>query len=412
MSTTEAQSSQRRNSYMNQNLLSDKFNILKCCVIIPTYNNYKTLQQVIEGVLAHTENVIVVNDGSTDSTSEILLQFPQIHQIHLSKNEGKGNALRQGFKHAESVGFDYAITIDSDGQHFPEDIPVFINALETDPNKEILLIGARNMTQLGVPKKSSFGNKFSNFWFLVETGIRLDDTQSGFRLYPLFAMKNLKFYTKKFEFEIEAIVKAAWNDIEVKNIPIQIHYEVENRVSHFRPFKDFTRISILNTWLVILTFLYIKPRNLFRKLKKKGLKRFVMEDLLGSNDSAEKKALSIALGVFIGFSPIWGFHTLSVIFLAVVLKLNKVIAFTFSNVSLPPFIPLILYFSIKLGSWILGENFVLSVSEIDPSIELMKYLKSYLVGSFVLSVTAAVASGIVGYAFLTLFERKKILDNG
>ncbi len=397
---------------MNRKLLSEKFKTLKCCVIIPTYNNYKTLQKVIEEVLVYTEDIIIVNDGSTDSTSEVLVQFPQIQQIHISKNKGKGNALRKGFKHADSLGYNYTITIDSDGQHFPEDIPAFIEALENETNKEVLLIGSRNMTQLGVPKKSSFGNKFSNFWFWVETGKRLQDTQSGFRLYPLFAMKKLKFYTKKFEFEIEAIVKAAWNDIEVKNIPIQVHYELEDRVSHFRPFKDFTRISILNTWFVFVTFLYIKPRNLFRKLKKKGLKRFIMEDFLGSNDSAEKKAFSIALGVFIGLSPFWGFHTVVVIFLALLLNLNKVIAFAFSNVSLPPFIPLILYFSLKLGSWLLGENFVLSMSEIDPSLELMKYLKSYIVGSLALSVTAAIACGIIGYVFLTLFERKKILDNG
>ncbi len=381
-------------------------------MIIPTYNNHKTLQQLIEGVLLYTENVIVVNDGSTDSTSEILLQFPQIQQIQHSKNKGKGNALRQGFKNADSLGYDYAITIDSDGQHFAEDIPAFIDALENAENKEILLIGARNMTQHGVPKKSSFGNKFSNFWFWVETGTRLQDTQSGFRVYPLFAMKKLKFYTKKFEFEIEAIVKAAWSGIEVKNIPIQIHYELEDRVSHFRPFKDFTRISILNTWFVLATLFYIKPRNLYRKFKKKGFKRFLMEDLLGSDDSAEKKAFSIAIGVFIGLSPIWGFHTISVIFLALLLKLNKVIAFAFSNVSLPPFIPLILYFSLKLGSWILGEDFVLSMSEIDPSLELMKYIKSYIVGSLVLSVFAAIICGLTGYLILTLFERKKIFNNG
>ena len=397
---------------MNQNLISDKFKTLKCCVIIPTYNNHITLQKVIEGVLVHTENVIIVNDGSTDSTAEIVAKYPQIQQIHFKENKGKGYALRQAFMLADTLGYNYAITIDSDGQHFSEDIPVFIEALENAENKDVLFIGARNMSQLGVPKKSSFGNKFSNFWFWVETGIRLQDTQSGFRLYPLFAMKNLKFYTNKFEFEIEAIVKAAWNDIDVQNIPIQVHYERENRVTHFRPFKDFTRIAILNTWFVILTFLYIKPRNLFRKLKKKGLKRFIMEDLLGSDDSVEKKALSIALGVFIGLSPIWGFHTVVVIFLALLLNLNKMIAFAFSNVSLPPFIPLILYFSLKLGSWLLGENFVLSMSEIDPSLELMKYIKSYIVGSLALSLTAAITCGIVGYVFLMLFERKKILDNG
>src|SRR5690554_4419950 len=332
---------------MNLKLLSEKFDALKCCVIIPTYNNHNTLRQVIEGVLVYTPNVIVVNDGATDTTPEILQEFSQLEQIHIAKNKGKGNALRKGFKRATALGYEYAITLDSDGQHFPEDLPTFIEELEASETKNVLLIGSRNMGQEGVPRKSSFGNKFSNFWFWVETGIRLQDTQSGFRLYPLFAMKKLNLHTNKFEFEIEAIVKAAWNDIEIKNIPIQVHYEMENRVSHFRPFKDFTRISILNTWLVFIAFLYIKPRNLFRKLKKKGIKKFFMEDVLGSGDSAEKKALSIALGIFIGLSPLWGFHTVIVIFLAILFNLNKVIAFTFSNVSLPPFIPFILLISLN-----------------------------------------------------------------
>jgi len=379
-------------------------------VIIPTYNNHTSLQTTIEGVLKLTNNLIVVNDGSTDSTAHILKSFQKVEQIHIPENKGKGNALRQGFDLAYKLGYDYAITIDSDGQHFPEDIPVFIEALEASERKDLLLIGSRNMSQEGVPKKSSFGNKFSNFWFWVETGIKLEDTQSGFRLYPLFAMKDLSFVTNKFEFEIEAIVKSAWEGIEVRNIPIQIHYELYDRVSHFRPFRDFTRISILNTYLVFLTFFYIKPRNWFRNLKKKGIKRFIKEDLLGSDDSAEKKALSITLGVFIGLSPLWGFHTLSVIFLAVFFRLNKVIAFAFSNVSLPPFIPFIVFGSLKLGSWILGEQFVLTISEIDPSVELMKHLKSYIVGSLALSVIMSIVAGLTGYAILMLFDRKKIFN--
>lgn len=395
---------------MNPKLLSEKINNLKCCVIIPTYNNHTSLQTTIEGVLKLTNNLIVVNDGSTDSTAHILKSFQKVEQIHIPENKGKGNALRQGFDLAYKLGYDYAITIDSDGQHFPEDIPVFIEALEASERKDLLLIGSRNMSQEGVPKKSSFGNKFSNFWFWVETGIKLEDTQSGFRLYPLFAMKDLSFVTNKFEFEIEAIVKSAWEGIEVRNIPIQIHYELYDRVSHFRPFRDFTRISILNTYLVFLTFFYIKPRNWFRNLKKKGIKRFIKEDLLGSDDSAEKKALSITLGVFIGLSPLWGFHTLSVIFLAVFFRLNKVIAFAFSNVSLPPFIPFIVFGSLKLGSWILGEQFVLTFSEIDPSVELMKHLKSYIVGSLALSVIMSIVAGLTGYAILMLFDRKKIFN--
>src|SRR5690606_1887547 len=141
------------------------------------------------------------------------------------------------------AGYEYAITIDSDGQHFPDDIPVFLEVLEKENGT--LLIGSRNMMQEGVPKKSSFGNRFSNFWFWFETGIKLEDTQSGYRAYPLHKIP-LKYFTRKFEFEIEVIVRAAWKGTRVKNVPVKVLYDMNERVSHFRPFKDFTRISILN----------------------------------------------------------------------------------------------------------------------------------------------------------------------
>lgn len=381
---------------------------LKCCVIIPTYNNCKTLQRVIDGVLRYTSSIIIVNDGATDRTPEILASYPQIQQIQLPKNKGKGNALRIGFKHAEEQGYEYAITIDSDGQHFPEDIPNFIEALETSDSKDLLLIGSRNMEQEGVPKKSSFGNKFSNFWFWVETGIKLEDTQSGYRLYPLQVLKKLNFYTTKFEFEIEVIVKTAWEDVPVKNIPIKVLYDESERVSHFRPFKDFTRISILNTWLVILTIFYIKPRNAFRRLKKKGIKRFFKEDFLGSNDSPKKKALSIALGVFIGLSPFWGFHTFLILFLAVTFRLNKVIAFASSNVSLPPFIPFVVLAGLKAGSIILNEPQPPLFDNFGENFEMLTSLKLYIVGSLAFACIGAITLGLLSFIFLSIFQRKKI----
>ncbi len=209
----------------------------KICVLIPTYNNAKTLARVIDGVLRYTSHIIIVNDGATDATPDILARYPQLTIIHLPKNKGKGNALRIGFDKARNLGYDYALTIDSDGQHYPEDIPVFIAAIEAE-NEPTLLVGSRNMTQDGVPKKSSFGHKFSNFWFHLETGVNLPDTQSGYRLYPLQHIPK-KYYTEKFEFEIEILVRSSWNGVQLKNVPIQVLYDPEERVSHFRPFRDF-----------------------------------------------------------------------------------------------------------------------------------------------------------------------------
>lgn len=376
-----------------QNVISEK----KICVLIPTYNNEKTLNRVIDGVLNYTENIIVVNDGSTDSTLNILNDYHQIDVINLPENKGKGNGLKIGFRKAKELGYDYAITIDSDGQHYPDDIPVFVESLLNE-QEDVLLIGNRNMSQDGIPKKSSFGNCFSNFWFWFETGIKLEDTQSGYRLYPLHKIPK-KYFTPKFEFEIEIIVRMAWRHIPVKNVPIKVLYDPAERVSHFRPFKDFTRISILNTILVTITLLYIIPRNFVNNFKKKSFKKFIQEDVLESDGTNRTKAFSIALGVFIGLSPLWGFHTLLVISLAVLFKLNKVLAFVASNVSLPPFIPFIIAASLFLGApFVSGDSNILSQ---DLNFELVKNnLLQYVIGSAILATTLSLISGVGTFLFL------------
>lgn len=397
----------------NQTPIQERMQQLRCCVLIPTYNNEKTLARVLKDVLRYTSHILVVNDGATDGTSQILNEFHEIKVFQLEKNQGKGKALKTGFKEALNKGYEYAITMDSDGQHFAEDIPVFLDALETEATKNVLYIGARNMAQADVPGKSSFGNKFSNFWFWFETGTWLQDTQCGYRLYPLKEIEKLSLYTPKFEFEIEVIVKASWKGTLVKNVPVKILYDDVDRVSHFRTVPDFTRISILNTWFVLVTIFYIKPRDFFRKIKKKGVKKFLLNDVLGSNDSPAKKAGSIALGVFIGLSPFWGLHTLLVLFLSFLLKLNKPIAFAFSNVSLPPFIPFIILASLQIGSWILGESFTLSLDSINKNFDFLIHLKAYLLGSLVLAILGAVLFGGIGYLTLTFFgKRKMAVNNG
>jgi glycosyltransferase involved in cell wall biosynthesis len=392
---------------LDKSLLEHKIKSLKICVIIPTYNNERTLKRVIDGVLEITDDLIVINDGATDSTSRILKKYTDITQIYLPKNKGKGNALRVGFKKAEELGYEFSITIDSDGQHYPEDIAVFVNQLEFETNKNILLIGSRNMNQEAVPGGSSFGNKFSNFWYKVETSIQLKDTQSGFRLYPLKELNKIKFYTSKFEFEIENIVKAAWKGIIVKNVPVKVLYDEQERVSHFRPFKDFARISLLNTWLVLVAFIYIKPRDLIRKLRKKGIRRFIKEEILGSNESPLKSAQAMALGVFIGLTPLWGLHTILVLSLAILFKLNKVISFAFTNVSFPPFIPFTVYASIMIGNQVLGEPTDYSFADFEQNFEFVKSLKTYVVGSFILAFVASIIVGLVSYFLLSLYNKKK-----
>lgn len=239
---------------------------LNYCVIIPTYNNEKTLKEVINGVSRFSENIFVVNDGSTDGTGEILKKFNFLKIITHNKNKGKGAALRSGFDAASREGFEYAVTIDSDGQHDPNEIPLFIGAAKKNPGS--FIIGSRNLSQENLPQKSGFANRFSNFWFRFIAGVRLPDTQSGFRLYPLKCINEIKLRSGKYEFELEVLVRAAWKGFKIIPILIDAFYPpAEKRVTHFRPFRDFMRISILNTILFFVAVFYVKPKKLFRKTR-------------------------------------------------------------------------------------------------------------------------------------------------
>lgn len=386
--------------------LNNRFTELNCCVIIPTYNNQNTISKLIADTLLYTDKIIVVNDGATDTTAKLLKQYESIITvIHQPKNYGKGIALRTAFKKALKIGYRYAITIDSDGQHFPEDFEIFLNKIEQEPDS--LIIGARNMNSENVPGGSSFGNKFSNFWFLVETGIKLPDTQSGYRLYPIKKLQKLRYFTSRFEFEIEVIVKAAWKGIPVVSVPIQIYYaKGDERVTHFRPGKDFTRISFLNTYLVILTFLWYRPMRFFKGLTPGNIKSFIKKHFFDENESKMKKSLSVSVGIFFGIFPIWGYQLVTAILAAYLLKLNKAIVIITANISMPLILPAILYASLWTGELITGQKSTITLTNINlENIKLNLYV--YLTGACVLSIVFSLFMGMVTYLILSIVRNNK-----
>lgn len=233
------------------------------CVVIPTYNNCSTIEHVVRQTLAKCYDVIVVNDGCTDNTSDILSRIDGITIVEYSRNRGKGYALRAGFRRAVEMGFAYAITLDGDGQHYPSDIPLFLKANQQHPGA--LLLGSRSLEGVDRSKGSSFANKFSNFWVYVQTGRNLPDTQTGYRLYPLHKLAGLGLLTSRYEAELELIVFASWHGVELISVPVNVYYPSrEERVSHFRPTTDFVRISILNTVLCFLAIVYGLPLRLWR----------------------------------------------------------------------------------------------------------------------------------------------------
>ena len=383
----------------------ERMQALRCVVLMPTYNNAGTIATVINDVKEFATDVIVVNDGSTDETAQILASIEGIKVIDYPNNKGKGYALKLGLQKAYEWGYRYAITIDSDGQHYADDIPTFLDKIEEKPDS--LLIGARNLTAENMPSKNTFANRFSNFWYKVETGQELSDTQSGYRLYPLERLQNIHFLTRRYEFEVEIIVRAAWRGVNVENIPIKVYYPpVEERVSHFRPLQDFTRISLLNTVLVLYAFLLYYPWRFLRSLTPSNIKKFIDQQIVHSADSNVRMAAAMGWGIFCGIIPIWGYQMVFAGFTAHFLKLNKIVAVVFSNISIPPMIPFLLYGSMVLGAWALNVENAFSLESISLD-SVWQSLGQYLVGSALFAVASGVLVFAISLLVMVICKRKK-----
>ncbi len=374
-------------------------------VIIPTYNNAKTLGNVIERALLHNLPLLVINDGSTDDTRNVLSQFANIQIINLEKNQGKGVALKTALRWAIEQNYRYAVTLDSDGQHYPEDISVFLSEIEQSP--DTLLVGSRNLQAENMPAKNTFANKFSNFWFRIETGIKMNDTQSGYRLYPLHKLKGLKFFTGRYEFELEILVRAAWQGIEVTNVPIRVYYPpVEERISHFRPLRDFMRLSLLNTVLVFFAVFAYYPWKALRSLTRENIRRFIRNNITHSSESNARITGAIMLGIFMGIIPVWGYQMALAFLLAHLLKLNKVVTLVASNISIPPMIPVILFGSYATGAWILGNPIDFSMRKMSLEF-VMNSLWQYLLGSVIFAAICSLLFGLIGYILLEIFRKQQ-----
>lgn len=239
------------------------------CAVIPTYQNAKTLLKVVADVHRVVDTVFVVDDGSNDGTAALLdkatgNERPEKVLTH-PKNCGKGAALKTGLTYARQQGFRYAVTVDADGQHRADDIPALLKAVEEEP--DALAIGSRGLQHENMPAKSTFANRFSNFWFALQTLQRLPDTQSGLRIYPLRRLHGLRWMSARYEAELTLLVFSAWAGVKLLPVPVSVYYPPrDQRVTHFRPGRDFTRISVLNTLLCFLMMVYGWPRIFCRQI--------------------------------------------------------------------------------------------------------------------------------------------------
>ena len=234
-------------------------------VVIPAYNEGATIRAVAQRALVQVPLVIVVDDGSTDGTAAALEGLPVI-LLRNATNRGKAASLRRGADEAVGRGAGAVVTLDGDGQHCPEDIPLLLEAWRAAPRS--IVIGSRLHAREAIPVARYRANRFANFWISWAAGQAIADTQSGFRVYPagLFAQARVPHgEAESFVFESEILIEAARSGVQVACVPIHAVYGMHVRPSHFRPVVDIARIVRMVAWRLITRGLYLQ--GLLRSLR-------------------------------------------------------------------------------------------------------------------------------------------------
>jgi glycosyltransferase involved in cell wall biosynthesis len=380
--------------------------------VIPVYNNKNTVKDVALGCRKLLENIIVVDDGSTDADLQSIFAGTDIRLLKHPRNLGKGQAIRTALDFIHQQSGTFMLTIDADGQHFPEDINKFIPLL--DGEQDAIIIGCRNFQQESIPEKSQFGRAFSNFWLRIETGVALNDTQSGFRSYPVKYLSKIKTRGNHYDFETEILTRASWSGLKIKEVPIQVFYPPKNlRISSFRPFLDNLRISLMHIRLIgrrLMPFPYPK---LIRLPKTRPPVNFILHPvklikiLLKENATPLGLGVSAGVGVFLGVLPLVSIHMIATLYVTSRLHLNKIMALSIQNICMPPFVPIA---CIELGHFMLYGEWFTQVSWQNTMGALPHLIWRWFLGSLILAPLMGILSGIIIYFSAQAIQKRMHKD--
>jgi glycosyltransferase involved in cell wall biosynthesis len=377
---------------------------LKILLVIPVFNHGKTLRNVAEGALAVWNDVLVVDDGSTDEGVENLSGLDLL-VVRNRINQGKGAAIMTAAREAEKLGMSHLVTLDADGQHDPADFLRFLPLIRETP--QAVIVGRRLFDRRTTPLLSRFGRAFSNFWFRVQTGQILTDTQTGFRAYPLEVLNWLNLHQKRYAFEVEVLVKAAWAGLEFREVDISVHYPpAAERISHFKLFKDNLTISFLNTWLTIRAVIPF-PHKRFQPRKEDQERISILHPLksirilLRRNTSPRTLALSAGLGVMVGTLPLIGLWTLTVLITANFFRLNKLAALSSSQVGNFPLLPAL---CIEMGYYLRKGRFLTEFSLQTLGYQAPQRFYEWFLGSLFLGPLFGFLTGLLVYGLVRLLD--------
>lgn len=382
---------------------------LKILVVIPVYNHVKTLREVTEGVLAQGFPVLVLDDGSTDGSFDSVDDLP-IERYRLPVNRGKGGAILAAAHQAKSRGYQAILTIDADGQHDPADARLLQETASS--SWPCIVIGARRMDTLNVPRSSLFGRDFSNFWVRLECGQVLPDTQSGYRLYPVDFLESSRFLSRRYTFEIEVLVRGSWAGLPLLSTPVSVYYPPgDERISHFHKFKDNLRLSCLHTFLVTRSLIPWPHRRLFRRESDADRLPSIFQPVLffraltREHSSAAQLAAAVWVGIFLGSLPIIPFGIAAIIYASHRLHLNKLAAVGASNICCAPFVPFV---CIELGHYLMYGRFWYEFNRHTLLEEIHHRLWEWLLGALLVGPLLGTAGALITYFLVNTYRKGKV----
>lgn len=355
--------------------------ILRLCVVIPSFNDARTISEVVKDVVTTTPfPVLIVDDGSETPVSNALyswevrqaLEEGRVRVLRFEKNEGKGAALRAAINELVERGFTHMLTMDATGYYSAREILKLNEVGKKNPWDLILgNRGLKNDEAIGFVAR--WKRKFASFWVKYETGSQIKDPQSGFRVYPLFPLQTMDFFTRHYDFDIEVLIRLMWRGIAVQEIDIVRTEEEIWEPARVHKFWDGLRISVLNLCLVVLS--------LFR-----------------THREPLQLSLAMGLGVFIGCTPFYGVHFLIAIALALVLRLNVVVMWIGTHISTPLLAPFVVMSEIWVGRhWL----------HVGPENSAKEDFLQWLAGSGVVGVILGVGIGLLTLAVSWYVQKRR-----